>query len=121
LLSFGLRLGLRFPRGISSERKSFSNAWGERRLVCSAQGRRVLKFVTFRRQEQMREATGSAQPMLSLGCMSGSCGNDRRMEKEPAVFCAFRQCALHFIVRFLELACLGQRPRQSVVSEDITA
>src|SRR5215468_8120104 len=89
LLGFGLRLGLRFPRGISSERKSFFNAWGEGRLLRGAQGRRVLKFVTLRWQKQMREATRFAQPTLRLGCASVLCSDDRRMQKEPAVFCAF--------------------------------
>jgi hypothetical protein len=43
------------------------------------------------------------------------------MEKEPRVFCAFRQCALHFGVRFSQIARCSQRPRQGVVSEDIAA
>jgi len=42
------------------------------------------------------------------------------MEKESPVFGAFRQCVLHFAVRFGQVACCGQRPRQGVVSEDIT-
>src|SRR4029434_1522708 len=43
------------------------------------------------------------------------------MEKEPRVFGTFHQRALHFVVRFSQVACRGQRPRQGVVSEDIAA
>ena len=43
------------------------------------------------------------------------------MEKEPPVFRAFRQCALHLAVRFGHVASRGQRPCEGIVSEDITA
>src|SRR5206468_8084005 len=43
------------------------------------------------------------------------------MEKEPRVFGAFCQCALHFAMRFGEVTCRSQRPGKGVVSEDVTA
>src|SRR5262245_7692344 len=43
------------------------------------------------------------------------------MEKQPRVLGAFRQCALHLVPRFSQLARRSQRPGKRIVTEDITA
>ena len=43
------------------------------------------------------------------------------MKKQPPIFSALGQCALHFVVRFREFACASQRPGQGVMSEDVAA
>src|SRR5206468_9146402 len=53
-LGFGLRLGLGFPRGVSSERKSFLLVRGQRRLLFGVRSRGVVKLVAFGWQKEMR-------------------------------------------------------------------
>jgi hypothetical protein len=42
------------------------------------------------------------------------------MEKQARIFGAFCQCALHLALRFSQIPCRSQRPRQGVVTKHIT-
>ena len=68
---FGLRLGLGFPRGIWSERKTVLRIGGNGRLLFGIPRRHVLKFVALRWQKQLRKFARFTQPALGISCVTG--------------------------------------------------